>query len=59
MEKKKRIVITGMGVVSCFGNDVDSFYDSLLAGKSGVRELTQLLLQIIQRVSVLLFLNLI
>ncbi|MBS0623686.1 MAG: beta-ketoacyl-ACP synthase II [Verrucomicrobia bacterium] len=42
MEKKKRIVITGMGVVSCFGNDVDSFYDSLLAGKSGVRELTQL-----------------
>ncbi len=33
---KKRIVITGMGIVSCFGNDVDHFYDQLLAGKSGV-----------------------
>jgi 3-oxoacyl-[acyl-carrier-protein] synthase II len=36
---RKRIVITGMGVVSCFGNDVDSYYDQLLAGKSGVREI--------------------
>ncbi len=34
--KKKRIVVTGMGVVSCFGNDVDAFYDQLLAGKSGI-----------------------
>lgn len=33
---KKRIVITGMGLVSCFGNDVDAFYDKLLAGKSGI-----------------------
>ncbi|HSX26016.1 MAG TPA: beta-ketoacyl-ACP synthase II [Chlamydiales bacterium] len=33
---KKRIVVTGMGVVSCFGNDVDHFYEQLLAGKSGV-----------------------
>lgn len=33
---KKRIVITGMGVVSCFGNDVSQFYDHLLAGDSGV-----------------------
>jgi 3-oxoacyl-[acyl-carrier-protein] synthase II len=33
---KKRIVVTGMGVVSCFGSDVDHFYDQLLAGKSGV-----------------------
>ncbi len=34
--KKKRIVITGMGIVSCFGNDVDAFYDALLKGQSGV-----------------------
>jgi 3-oxoacyl-[acyl-carrier-protein] synthase II len=33
---KKRIVITGMGVSSCFGMDVEKFYASLLAGKSGV-----------------------
>ncbi|MBS0648173.1 MAG: beta-ketoacyl-ACP synthase II [Verrucomicrobia bacterium] len=33
---KRRIVVTGMGVVSCFGTDVDQFYDQLLAGKSGI-----------------------
>jgi len=33
---KKRIVVTGMGVVSCFGNDVVQFYDQLLEGKSGI-----------------------
>lgn len=38
---KKRIVITGMGVVSCFGNDVEVFYDQLLAGKSGVVPITK------------------
>ncbi|DBB17997.1 TPA: 3-oxoacyl-[acyl-carrier-protein] synthase I, chloroplastic [Trebouxia sp. C0006] len=37
----ERIVITGMGVASCFGNDVDTFYDSLLAGKSGIKEITR------------------
>jgi len=35
-DPKKRIVITGMGVASCFGNDINTFYDSLLAGKSGI-----------------------
>ncbi len=40
MDKKKRIVVTGMGIVSCFGNDVDTFYDALLAGKSGVKPIT-------------------
>ncbi|MBF8262949.1 MAG: hypothetical protein HW387_614 [Parachlamydiales bacterium] len=34
--KKKRIVVTGMGVVSCFGTDVELFYQQLLAGKSGI-----------------------
>ncbi|MCB1181413.1 MAG: beta-ketoacyl-ACP synthase II [Chlamydiia bacterium] len=33
---KKRIVVTGMGIVSCFGNNVKEFYQALLAGKSGV-----------------------
>ncbi len=37
---KKRIVVTGMGLVSCFGNDVNAFYESLLAGKSGVKPIT-------------------
>jgi len=33
---KKRVVVTGMGIVSCFGNDVAHFYEQLLAGKSGI-----------------------
>ena len=33
----KRVVITGMGVVSPIGSDVPSFYDALLNGHSGVR----------------------
>lgn len=33
---KKRIVVTGLGVVSCHGNDVDQFFEALLDGKSGI-----------------------
>ncbi|KAL4854132.1 3-oxoacyl-[acyl-carrier-protein] synthase I [Chlorella vulgaris] len=35
-DPKKRVVITGMGLASCFGNDVDHFYNQLLEGVSGV-----------------------
>ena len=35
-DPKKRIVITGMGVCSVFGNDTGVFYDKLLAGTSGI-----------------------
>ncbi|KAI8029400.1 hypothetical protein LOK49_LG01G01739 [Camellia lanceoleosa] len=35
-DPKKQIVITGMGLVSVLGNDVDSFYDKLLNGESGI-----------------------
>lgn len=38
---KKRIVVTGIGVVSCFGTDVDHFYNQLLAGKSGITAIDQ------------------
>ena len=34
--KKKRVVITGLGTVSCYGNDVNNFYQNLLNGKSGI-----------------------
>ncbi len=36
MMKKRRVVVTGMGIVSSFGTDVDHFYSQLLAGKSSV-----------------------
>lgn len=35
-DPKKRVVITGMGLVSVFGNDVDTFYNKLLDGVSGI-----------------------
>ena len=35
-DAKKRVVITGMGLVSVFGNDVDTFYEKLLEGQSGI-----------------------
>jgi 3-oxoacyl-[acyl-carrier-protein] synthase II len=37
---KKRVVITGMGLVSCFGNNIDDFYQKLLNGVSGVTPIT-------------------
>ncbi|KAI0496704.1 hypothetical protein KFK09_023028 [Dendrobium nobile] len=35
-DPKKRIVITGMGLVSVFGTDTDEFYNKLLEGQSGI-----------------------
>ena len=35
-DPKKRVVITGMGLTSVFGNDVDTYYDKLLSGESGI-----------------------
>ncbi len=40
MDKKRRVVVTGLGVSSCFGTDVEAFYQSLLDGKSGAREIS-------------------
>jgi 3-oxoacyl-[acyl-carrier-protein] synthase II len=36
----ERVVVTGLGVVSCIGNDVPSFWDALLAGRSGIATIT-------------------
>ncbi len=33
---KKRVVITGLGVITPVGNDISSFWQSLIDGKSGV-----------------------
>ena len=33
----KRVVITGMGIVSCIGNDLDTVLTALKEGKSGIR----------------------
>ena len=36
MSTKRRVVITGLGSVSCLGMDVDSMWSSLLEGKCGI-----------------------
>jgi 3-oxoacyl-[acyl-carrier-protein] synthase II len=37
---EKRVVVTGLGVVSPIGNNVQTFWDNLLAGKCGVEKIT-------------------
>jgi 3-oxoacyl-[acyl-carrier-protein] synthase II len=38
---RQRVVVTGLGIVSCFGNEVNPFFHSLLEGKSGVGPITK------------------
>jgi 3-oxoacyl-[acyl-carrier-protein] synthase II len=40
MNNDRRVVITGMGVISPVGNDLETFWSSLKAGKSGIGRIT-------------------
>ncbi|MEY2542064.1 MAG: hypothetical protein QOI22_1666, partial [Verrucomicrobiota bacterium] len=40
MIKRNRVVVTGMGVLAPNGIGVDRFWDSLLAGRSGIGAIT-------------------
>lgn len=35
----RRVVVTGLGIISPIGNDVQTFWQNLIAGKSGVKKL--------------------
>lgn len=37
---EKRVVVTGLGVITPIGNDVPTFWDSLIKGKSGIGRIT-------------------
>lgn len=37
----RRVVITGVGTVSPLGNDIDTFWENVVAGKSGIDTLTR------------------
>ncbi|MEJ2743139.1 MAG: beta-ketoacyl-ACP synthase I, partial [Gammaproteobacteria bacterium] len=37
----KRVVVTGMGIISCLGNDCDSVAHALRAGQSGIKFIPQ------------------
>ncbi len=39
---KRRVVVTGLGIVSPVGQDVPSAWESILAGRSGIRPITHL-----------------
>lgn len=36
----KRVAVTGLGVISCIGNDVKTFWNNLLAGVCGIDKIT-------------------
>lgn len=40
-KEKRRVVVTGLGVVSPLGNTIDEFWQSLTAGRGGVRSLAE------------------
>ncbi len=42
MSDTPRVVITGMGTVNPMGNDLETTWENITAGKSGVGELTRL-----------------
>jgi len=37
---RKRVVVTGLGAVSAVGNTLPEFWDSLINGKDGIKEIT-------------------
>ena len=38
---RRRVVVTGLGIVSPVGNDVASAWDSILSGRSGIAAVTR------------------
>jgi 3-oxoacyl-[acyl-carrier-protein] synthase II len=41
MNGRRRVVITGLGAVSPLGNDIETTWENLVAGKSGAAEIKQ------------------
>ncbi len=41
MQSKEKVVITGMGAVTPLGTGVEKFWDNLIAGKSGITNITK------------------
>ena len=41
MNKARRVVVTGLGIVSPVGNDIPTAWDNLTAGRSGITRITR------------------
>ncbi|MED4971193.1 beta-ketoacyl synthase N-terminal-like domain-containing protein, partial [Parageobacillus toebii] len=39
--EKRRVVVTGLGAVTPLGNDVETTWKNIIAGKSGIGVLTR------------------
>lgn len=39
--ERRKVVVTGLGIVSSLGSNIDDYWDSLLAGKSGIGRVTR------------------
>src|SRR5881628_2063641 len=37
---ERRVVVTGLGVVSALGHDIDTFWNNLIAGRCGIDRIT-------------------
>ena len=46
----KRVVVTGIGLISSIGNNLESTWNNLIAGKSGIKKITSLNLSIIKKI---------
>lgn len=42
MEENRRVVVTGIGVISSVGIGKDAFWDAIIKGKSGISEITSM-----------------
>jgi 3-oxoacyl-[acyl-carrier-protein] synthase II len=41
MSEQRRVVVTGLGIVSPLGNDLDSTWSNIVSGKSGASRITK------------------
>lgn len=41
MDKQREVVITGMGIASCLGHTPEEYFANLLAGRSGIADITR------------------
>ena len=58
----RRVVITGLGIVSCLGNNQEEVYQSLLSSKSGIsmpRNIKNTILKVTSMVNLILNLKII